>query len=145
MTMPSNQRDPVADPAATYPTSNDLPGVEVAPQRGRGGDGPKATASALLAGVGSALGRLRRDVPRAVQELQERRTAGRCVLLAQLDGRDVAIGPFAGEAAAREVAQELAAAGSTRIVEVLRPAAFAEARPRAELPRPTASSPFAGR
>jgi hypothetical protein len=58
--------------------------------------------AAVLAGAAAIANKVREEAPKKVQEFREKRVAGRCVILAEVDGDTVAIGPYRDAAAARE-------------------------------------------
>ena len=82
--------------------------------------GQKATA--LLAGAGALANKVRTAAPRKVREAREKLVAGRCVILTEVDNRQVAIGPYRNDAAARQDAARVS--GAPHVAELLSQTAY---------------------
>jgi hypothetical protein len=78
--------------------------------------------AALVAGATALANKVRREAPKKVQQLQEKRAAGRHVIISEIAGRTVAIGPYPTGQAAREDRAKVA--GATQLVELLSPTAY---------------------
>jgi hypothetical protein len=125
MTSPDNPQEPthretVAAPVATAPIAppvHDTPTSEPA-----AGPGRAVKAAALLAGSVALANKLRREVPRKVQEIRQQRVAGRCVILTELDGHEVAIGPYPNNQAA--IKDTVHVTGAPQVVELIARTAY---------------------
>lgn len=137
MTTPIDPRDPVSDPAATYPT-NPVTYAEVREvvppavdyiRPVQDSEAPtghnKVKGAALLAAAVTVANKVRQEGPKKVQELQERRAAGRYIILREISGRKVAVGPYPNEQTARE---DNPVAGFPDLVELLSPKAYSVAQ-----------------
>jgi hypothetical protein len=80
------------------------------------------TVTALLAGVGTLANKVRTAAPKKVREAREKRVAGRRVILTEVDGRQVAIGPYSNDAAARQ--DTVRVSGAPHVVELLSQTAY---------------------
>jgi hypothetical protein len=119
-----------ADAASPAPVDPDAMAVTPAsPEPGRHaeesdnkGAGRAATVAALLAGAAALANKVREEAPKKVQEFREKRVAGRCVILGEVAGREVAIGPYRDAGAAREDTGRVP--GSARVVELMSQTAY---------------------
>jgi len=66
------------------------------------GSGTKITAAALIAGAAALANKVRKEAPKKAREVREKRVAGRCIILTEINGRPVALGPYRDEQAARQ-------------------------------------------
>jgi hypothetical protein len=96
--------------------------VEPAEESGQGAGGKVRTAAALAAAAALA-NKVRQEAPKKMQEIRQRRMAGRCVVLAEVDGRQVAIGPYRDDRAARQGSANVT--GVTTVIELVSPTAYA--------------------
>jgi hypothetical protein len=92
----STMAPPVAEPVT--PTV-DPRAVEPAPSDDDGGG--KMKTAALVAGAAALANKVRKEAPKVVNQIRERRMAGRFVITTEVDGRFLAIGPYKDEDAAR--------------------------------------------
>lgn len=131
-------RDTVAGyPAVTKPATS--PDTR-APGPGAGST-VRAKLNQVLAGAAELAEKVREDAPRKMQELREKRAGGRCIILREVAGRTIAVGPYPDEEAARtetNLQDPAGLPGAPRVVELLTPAAYAETTSRAV--RPTQGS-----
>jgi hypothetical protein len=86
-----------------------------------GGAGGKVRAAAVLAAAAALANKVRQEAPKRVQEIRQKRVAGRCVILAEVDGRQVAIGPYRDDQAARQDVAKVT--GVPTVIELVSPAA----------------------
>ena len=117
------QPGPVAEsepPPVTTPTPVHVERAEESGQ-GRGG---KVKAAAVLAAAAAVANKVRQEAPKKVQEIRQMRVAGRCVVLAEVDGRQVAIGPYRDERAARQDSANIT--GVPTVIELVSPTAYSE-------------------
>jgi hypothetical protein len=84
--------------------------------------GSKLKTGALLAGAAALANKVRHEAPRKVQQLREKRAEGRCVIVTEVDGRMLAIGPYKDEESAEP--QAFKVGGTPRIVQLVTDAAF---------------------
>lgn len=96
--------------------------TEPAGQSDQDSGGGKVKAAALLAGATALANKVRQEAPKKVKEIREKRVAGRCVLLTNLADREVAIGPYPDEQAARMDLVNFA--GVPRVVELVSQASY---------------------
>ena len=82
----------------------------------------KVKAAALLAGVTALANKVREEAPKKVQEIREKRAAGRCVILTEVDGRATAIGPYPNTEAAQADVTNVGV--NARVVELVPNSAF---------------------
>ena len=115
--------EPVAIPRPAAPASPPPPLPSSDEGRESGGGPGKLKAAALLAGAATLANKVRQDAPRKVQELREKRAAGRYVILTEVTGGAVAVGPYPDEQAARQDLGNVR--GVPRVVELLSPGAYA--------------------
>jgi hypothetical protein len=128
MTMPNDPRDPVSDPNFTYPTADqDRAAPSAPPPWESSGRSNKEKASALFAKAAALAGKLREETPKKVHELQEKRAAGRCVIVSEVGGRRVAVGPYPTAELARQALGPQATTASGEVVDLLTPAAYSSA------------------
>jgi len=120
---------PLAPPAAV----GDVPPVitkrveDVSPPRA---DAPveedvgpgKLKTGALLAGAAALANKVRQEAPKKVQQLREKRAEGRCVIVTEVDGRMLAIGPYKDAASAEP--HVFRVGGNPHIVELVTDTAF---------------------
>jgi len=91
---------PIPPPSGTPVVGDvDPSGVASVPEEGDGGG--KVKAAAMVAGAAALANKVRKEAPKVVSQLRERRVAGRCVIVTEVDGRFLAIGPYKNEDAAR--------------------------------------------
>jgi hypothetical protein len=77
--------------------------------------GQKVTA--LLTGAAALANKVRSEAPKKIREAREKHAAGHCVILTEVDGRAVAVGPYRNDQAAHEDAARVG--GAPRVVELL--------------------------
>lgn len=111
---PQSAPMPVATPAPV-PT-------EHAPESEEHGAGSKVKAAAVLAGAAALANKVRQDAPKRWQEIREKRVAGRCVILMEVAGRQVAVGPYRNDTAARQDSAKLT--GAPKVIELISPAVY---------------------
>jgi hypothetical protein len=87
-----------------------------------GAAGGKVKAAVLLTGALAMANKMRREAPKKLQAIREKRVAGRCVILTEVAGREVAVGPFPDEQAARQYTVN--AAGAPRVIELTSQTSF---------------------
>jgi hypothetical protein len=96
-------------------------GTEQSEESGQGG-GAKVKVAAVVAGAAALANKVRKEAPKKVREVREKRVADRCVIVTEAGGCPVAIGPYRNEQAAR---QDLAqVAGAPQVVELKSRAAY---------------------
>jgi hypothetical protein len=71
------------------------------------GSGGKMKAAALIAGAAALANKVRQTAPKKVQELREKRAAGRFVVVTEFNGMTVAVGPYRDAVSASDGAQKL--------------------------------------
>lgn len=112
------------DRPAVSPTPAATPGS--APRRtGEGsesGSGAKVTTAALIAGAAALANKLRKEAPKKAREVREKRLAGRCIILTEVSGRPVALGPYRDEQAARQDLTRVT--GAPQVLELKSHAAY---------------------
>ena len=111
---------PQAPPVATADTVPVMPAAPVAsgqPEESERGAGGKVKVAALLAGAAALANKVRQKAPEKVQEIRQKRAAGRCVILTELDGRMAAIGPYSNDQAARQDIAKVT--GAPRVIELV--------------------------
>lgn len=78
--------------------------------------------TAVLAGAAALANKIRTEAPKKVRAVQEKRAAGRCVILTEIGGRQVAIGPYSDDhAAQKDIAR---VTGAPQVAELLSRAAY---------------------
>ena len=80
------------------------------------GRGTKITAAALVAGAAALANKVRKEAPKKAREVREKRVAGRCIILTEISGRPVALGPYRDEQAARQDLTRVA--GAPQVLEL---------------------------
>lgn len=106
---------PPAGPEAT-PTENRASEAE----ESRGGAGQKVTA--LLSGAAALANKVRTEAPKKIREAREKWVAGQFVILTEVDGEAVAVGPYRNDHAAH---QDIArVSGAPRVVALLTRTAY---------------------
>jgi hypothetical protein len=84
--------------------------------------GSKVKTAAVLAGAAALANKVRHEAPKVLQQMREKRAAGRCVILTEADDRALAIGPYKNEEAARHDLFKVG--GTSRVVELMSDTAF---------------------
>ena len=84
--------------------------------------GAKAMTAGLIAGATALANKVRQEAPKKVQEIRQKRAAGRCVILTQHDGHAVAVGPYPNHDAAQ--ADRSKAGMEAQVVELMPESAF---------------------
>ena len=120
-TEPPDAQRIVTDVAPTATGTGAMPTVAAmtSGEQEKIGTGGNVKAAALLAGAAALANKVRQEAPKRVQEFREKRLAGRCVVLTEVDGREVAIGPYGDEVAARQAVATMT--GTTRVVRLVSP------------------------
>jgi len=109
--------------SAVGTTGFDVAGTSPAPTAAEHEEGgSKLKTGALLAGAAALATKVRQEAPKKVQQLREKRAEGRCVIVTEVDGRMLAIGPYKDEASAEP--QAFKVGGVPRVVELVTDAAF---------------------
>ena len=99
------------------------PSTPATPESGtESGGGAKVKAAALVAGAAALVNKLRKEAPKKAREVREKRIAGRCILLTEVAGRPVAIGPYRDEQAARHDLTRVT--GAPQVLELKSQAAY---------------------
>ncbi len=129
---PEAASPPGAPPAGAYEPVTPVPAEK--PEESEGGVGDKAKSVALLAGAAALANKVRQKAPKKVQELREKRTAGRYVILSDVGGRQVAIGPYPDESAARQDTVKLA--GVPHLIELVSQSAYFQPEEGGSAPLP---------
>jgi hypothetical protein len=113
---------PITDGSPTpTPTAPSTPAGTGSPtESGRGG--AKVKAAALVAGAAALVNKLRKEAPKKARQVREKRVAGRCVLLTEMAGRPVVIGPYRDEQAARRDLTRVT--GAPQVLELKSQAAY---------------------
>ncbi len=86
------------------------------PEESGQGVPPKVKVAALAAGAAAFANKVRKEAPKKIQEAREKSVAGRYVVLTEVDGRPVAIGPYRKEQAATQDATRVT--GAQQVVEL---------------------------
>lgn len=118
----SNVEPQASPPSAAEPEPTTTLHTSEASEQDDHSAASQVKATALLAGVAALANNLRQEAPKKVQEIREKRAAGRCVILAEQDGRPVAVGPYPSNEAARADTSKVAAGAS--VVELVPESAF---------------------
>jgi hypothetical protein len=79
-------------------------------------------AAAIVASAAALANKARKEAPKVVNQLRERRVAGRCVIVTEVDGRFLAIGPYKNEDTAR--GDVFKVGGTPHIAELVTDTAF---------------------
>ncbi len=136
MTLPSNPDQPTQDdPVIAEPAIEPVPATEPAPldtfepaseqpDKSEQGAAGKAKSVALFAGAAALANKVRQEAPKKVQEIRRKRAVGRCVILTEVNGRRVAIGPYRDKEAAGE--DTVKVVGVPHVVELLPQSAYFE-------------------
>lgn len=78
--------------------------------------------TALLTGAAALADKVRTEAPKKIREAREKRVAGQCVILTEVDGEAVAVGPYRNDHAARlDMAR---VSGSPRVAPLLSHTAY---------------------
>jgi hypothetical protein len=101
---------PAADPrpAASAPSENEA--------------ARKVKTAAVVAGAAALANKVRKEAPKVVNQLRERRMAGRCVIITEVDGRFLTIGPYKNEDAARD--RVFKVGGNPHVAEIVSDTTF---------------------
>jgi hypothetical protein len=67
-----------------------------------GDGGSRVKTAAVVAGAAAVANKMRQQAPKLLHQLRERRLAGRHVIVTEVDGRFLAIGPYKNEDQARK-------------------------------------------
>lgn len=110
---------PTAGPRPTVPPVPPTP-LDRATTEDEGGS--KAKAAAVVAGAVAVANKVRKEAPKVVNQLRERRVAGRCVIVTEVDGRFLAIGPYKDEESARRDAFKVG--GTPHVAELMSDTAY---------------------
>jgi hypothetical protein len=123
-----NDEQPLADvpliveesgPAVVTETASPVVnGDETEPADG----GSKAKTAVVLAGAAALANKVRQEAPKMLQQMREKRAAGRCVIVTEADDRALAIGPYKNDEAARHDLFKVG--GTSRVVELMSDTAF---------------------
>jgi hypothetical protein len=113
---------PVAPPAASHPTSEREREPQPVEVEDSGEGGSKIKTAAVVAGAAALANKVRQEAPKVLHQLRERRITGRRVILTEVDGRFLAIGPYKNEDQARQDAFKVG--GTPRIAELVPHTAF---------------------
>ena len=114
---------PEAPPVATAETVPVVPSTTTEQaEESEQGAGSKVKTAALVAGAAALANKVRQKAPEKVQEIRQKRVAGRCVILTDLGGRAVAIGPYRSDQAARQDVVKVP--GGPRVVELMSQKAY---------------------
>ena len=116
---------PAAAPAgrsAVSPTPATTPGPRGTAEGTESGTGTKVTAAALIAGAAALANKVRKEAPKKAREVREKRVAGRCIILTEVSGRPVALGPYRDEQAARQDLTRVT--GAPQVLELKSQAAY---------------------
>jgi hypothetical protein len=111
---------PVATPAAKGSASEKAPQPVEADDPGAGSS--KVKTAAVVAGAAAVANKVRHEAPKILNQLRERRVTGRRVIITEVDGRFLAIGPYKDAEAARQDAFRVG--GSPHIAELVPDSAF---------------------
>jgi hypothetical protein len=116
---------PTAAPAgrsAVSPTPATTPGPRGTGEGTESGTGTKVTAAALIAGAAALANKVRKEAPKKAREVREKRVAGRCIIITEVNGRPVALGPYRDEQAARQDLTRVT--GAPQVLELKSQAAY---------------------
>jgi len=108
-------------PSRTPTVASPPPSPNEQPEPGDGGSS-KAKTAVVLAGAAALANKVRHEAPKMLQQMREKRAAGRCVILTEADDHALAIGPYKNEDAARD--DLFRVGGTTRVVELMSDTAF---------------------
>jgi hypothetical protein len=123
MSVPTHPREPNEQPVAgeapiVPPTVAASPTEQTEPDDG----GSKVKTAAVLAGAAALANKVRQEAPKMLQQMREKRAAGRCVILTEADDRALAIGPYKNEEAASHDLFKVG--GNPRVVELMSDTTF---------------------
>lgn len=76
----------------------------------------------MVAGAVAVANKVRKEAPKVVHQVRERRLAGRCVIVTEVDGQFLAIGPYKDEDSARKDAFKVG--GTPHVAELRSDTAF---------------------
>jgi hypothetical protein len=110
---------PTPTPTAPSTTPSTPAGTGSPTESGRGA---KVKAAALVAGAAALVNKLRKEAPKRAREVRQKRIAGRCILLTEIAGHPVAIGPYRDEQAARHDLTRVT--GAPQVLELKSQAAY---------------------
>jgi len=71
---------------------------------------------AVLTGAATLVSKVRAETPKKIREAREKRVAGRRVILTEVDGRQVAIGPYSNDQAAHQ--DKAKVTGAPQVIEL---------------------------
>ena len=128
-----------ATPSELAPASPPRTDRTAPPEESGQGVGPKLKVAAVVAGAAALANKVRQEAPKKIREVREKRVAGRCVILTEVGGRPVVIGPYSDEQAAR---RDLAGgvAGAQQVVELQSRAAYFGSPDSSPRTRPSGTS-----
>jgi len=109
-------------PVVTRTEVADLPASDVDRETEQDEGGSKLKTGALLAGAAALANKVRQEAPKKVQQIREKRAEGRYVIVTEVDGRMLAIGPYKDEASAEP--QAFRVGGNPHVVELVTETAF---------------------
>jgi hypothetical protein len=112
---------PVATSAATGPTVVPSPASDESSST-KDHRGGKVKAAGLIAAATALAGKLRTEVPKKVVDVREKRAVGQHVVMTELRGRVVAVGPYRNSSEAQAVTRRMA--GTPTAVELVSERAF---------------------
>jgi predicted RNA-binding protein with PUA domain len=98
------------------------PSTPVESDDGSGDGGVREKVASVWSAATSFANKVRQEAPKKVQELKEQRASGRHILLAERDGRTVAVGPYRDAETAQRSASKVT--GANQIIELMSEAAF---------------------
>jgi hypothetical protein len=113
--------DPIVPPPAAV-SVHQSPAVEPSHDEKTEHEGGKAKTAVAVAGVAALANKLRHEAPKKIQQLREKRAAGRCVIVSEAGGRHMAIGPYKDEETAREDLFKVG--GTAHVAELVTTTAF---------------------
>ena len=120
---PASSGEQLAPPiAGTVVAPTDAPSTPVQTEDGSRDGGVREKAASVLSAASSFAKKVRREAPKKVQELKEQRASGRHVLVAEHDGRTVAVGPYRDAETAQRSAVKVT--GANQIIELMSETAF---------------------
>ena len=108
-----------SDPAPGAPLLDPPVGEPAAATEDGGG---KVKAAAVVAGAAALANKLRKEGPKVINQLRDRRLVGPCVIITEVDGRFLAIGPYKDEDAAR--ADVFKVGGTPHVAELVSDTSF---------------------
>jgi hypothetical protein len=114
--------DPIGPPVAPPVSVIETPTAEPSNGDKTEDEGGKAKVAVAVAGVAALANKVRQEAPKRIQQLREKRAAGRCVIVSEADGGYLAIGPYKDEEAAREDLFKVG--GTAHVAELVTTTAF---------------------